>query len=91
MEMLFNLCLEIVLSIIAIVASKYLIPWLKEKRLFAAAQIAVEAAEQIFTETGAGKKKMEQALSWISAQFKIDEDEAKKLIEAAVYKMKNKS
>lgn len=91
MEMLFSMLLDIIFSIIALIASKYLIPWLKEKRLLSAAQIAVEAAEQLISETGAGKEKYNLALSWLANQFKISDEQAKKIIEAAVYKMKNKS
>ena len=90
MELLFNYLLEIILSGIMLLASKYLIPWLKEKRLFNAVQIAVEAAEQMILESGAGKEKYDLVLSWLAKKFKISEDQAKQLIEAAVYKMKNK-
>ena len=90
MEMLFSVLLEIVLSVIALLASTYVIPWLKEKRMLQAAKIAVEAAEQMILESGAGKEKYNLALSWLAGKFKISEDQAKQLIEAAVYKMKNK-
>lgn len=80
-----ELIFELVLTIISLIASKYLIPWLKEKRMFHAAKIAVEAAEQIFTETKAGKEKFEQAKAWLLSKFNLSEEEAKKLIEAAVY------
>ena len=90
MELLFNALLEIVLSCIALLASRYIIPWLKEKRMLGAAKIAVEAAEQLITESGAGKQKFNQALEWIAPKFKLSEDEARRLIEAAVYNMKKK-
>ena len=90
MEMLFSVLLELVLTVISIIASKYLIPWLKEKRLLSAAQIAVEAAEQMILESGAGKEKYNLALSWLAEKFKISEDQAKQLIESAVYKMNSK-
>ena len=90
MEMLFSVLLELVLTVISVIASKYLIPWLKEKRLLSAAQIAVEAAEQMILESGAGKEKYNLALSWLAGKFKISEDQAKQLIESAVYKMNSK-
>ena len=90
MEMLFSVLLEIVLSAIALLASRYIIPWLKEKRMLEAAKIAVEAAEQLITESGAGEQRFNQALAWIAPKFKLTEDEARKLIEAAVYNMKQK-
>lgn len=90
MEILLNLIFEFVLSIIALVVSKHLIPWLKQKKLYGAAKIAVEAAEQLIAETGAGKKKYEQAKAWLASQFKLSDEEIEKLIESAVYNMKNK-
>ena len=83
-----ELILELVLTGISILAANYLIPWLKEKRLLSAAKIAVEAAEQIFTETKAGKEKFAQATQWLLDKFNLSEEEAKKLIESAVYNMK---
>ena len=85
-----ELILELVLTIISLIASKYIIPWLKEKRMMSSAKIIVQAAEQIFTESKAGKEKMAQALTWFCKKFKVSEDEAKKFLEAAVYKMKQK-
>lgn len=82
-----DLILELVLTAIAILISKYLIPWLKEKRLLSAAKITVEAVEQIFTGTKAGQEKFEQAKTWLLEKFNLTEEEAKKLIEAAVYNM----
>ena len=91
MEALLSVLLEIVLSIIALVASKYIIPWLKEKRMLSAAELIVEAVEQTIRETGAGKEKYQLALSWLSKKFKVSEEQAQQIIEAAVYKMKNKN
>ena len=71
-----ELILELILTGISILAAKYLIPWLKEKRMLSAAKIAVEAVEQIFTETKAGKEKFEQAKQWLLAKFNISEEEA---------------
>ena len=82
-----ELIFELILTVICLLASKYLIPWLKEKRLLSAAKIAVEAAEQVFLESKSGKKKFAQAMKWLLNKFKISEEEATKLIEAAVYKM----
>lgn len=91
MEALLSVLLEIVLSIIALVASKYIIPWLKEKRMLSAAELIVEAVEQTIRETGAGQEKYQLALSWLSKKFKVSEEQAQQIIEAAVYKMKNKN
>ena len=83
-----ELILELTLTIISALAAKYLIPWLKEKRLLSAAKIAVEAAEQVFTETKAGQDKLNQAKTWLLEKFNLSEEEAVKLIESVVYNMK---
>ena len=85
-ELIFELILTAILTIVA----KYVIPWLKEKRLLSAAIIAVEAAEQMFLESKSGPQKFEQAKAWLLNKFKLTDEEAKKLIEAAVYNIKNK-
>ena len=90
MEIILSLLFELILSIIAVVASKHLIPWLKEKKLSEAAKIAVEAAEQLIG-SGKGQEKYDQASEWLGKKFNLSEEEVKKLIESAVYQMKNKN
>ena len=87
-ELLVSLTFEFILSIIMIIISKHLIPWLKEKKLSEAAKIAVEAAEQVITGTSMGKEKYDQASKWLGEKFKLSDEEVKQLIESAVYKMK---
>lgn len=84
-----ELIVEIIVSLILALIAKYLIPWLKEKRIYGYAETVVEAVEQIVTEEGAGKEKYDQAKSWLLKKFKISEEDAKRIIEAAVYRMKN--
>ena len=90
MEAFLSILLELVLSALALIASKYVIPWLKEKRMLSAAELIVEAVEQTIRETGVSQEKYQLALSWLSKKFKVSEDQAQQIIEAAVYKMKNK-
>ena len=39
----------------------------------------------------AKERKYQLALSWLSKKFKVSEEQAQQIIEAAVYKMKNKN
>ena len=89
MEIILNLIFEFVATIILLVISKHVIPWLKEKKLCDAAKIAVEAAEQLITQSGQGKLKFEQAKAWLSTKFKLSDEELEKIIESADYKIKN--
>lgn len=83
-----ELIVEIVVSLILALIAKYLIPWLKEKRIYGYAEKVVEALEQMVTEEGAGKQKYEQAKTWLLNKFKMSEEDAQRIIEAAVYNMK---
>ena len=65
----------------------YVIPFLKEKKLYNYVVIAVRAAEQIFQESGSGAKKYEYVRQWICDKFAIAEDDLKKIIESAVYEL----
>ena len=79
--------IEVVLTIILLIASKYVLPWLKDKKIYNIAKIAVEAAEQVIKENGQGALKFEQAKEWLLCKTNISEEEARKYIEAAVYNM----
>lgn len=51
---------------------------------------AVTAAEQIYRESGMGKAKKEYVIDFLKTKgFEVDEDALDKLIESAVYAMKN--
>ncbi len=79
--------LKAVISIAVVVITSYVIPWLKEKRLYEYVMIAVQAAEQMIRESGAGAKKYELVEEWLTSKFHISAEEAKSLIESAVYEM----
>lgn len=91
MEALISVLLEIVLSFLALLASRYIIPWIKEKRIYQVALLAVEAAEQVLsTEDGAGKVKFEEVKKYLCKKFKLSDEDVERIIESAVYNMKNK-
>ena len=85
---------EIVLSILSMIASYYIIPWLKEKltaekleRLVKLVKIAVEAAEQIYG-SGEGQKKKEYVVSFLlSKGIVFDVDEINTIIESSVLQL----
>lgn len=85
----------IVLSIISILISGVLIPYLRQKKLGAkatnaleAVEIAVKAAEQIFNKVGQGDLKKEYVLRRLSEQgIKLSEKELNDMIEASVLEL----
>lgn len=55
-------------------------------------QIAVTAAEQIFSGTGQGKAKKEYVQTWLQAHgVTVDEDKLDAMIESAVYQVKKEA
>lgn len=89
----FNVVIEAVAALIAALISAVLIPWIRNK--ISAAQfeqiklwvnIAVEAAEQLYTGSGRGAEKKAYVVKFLEQKgFKIDADSLDKLIEAAVF------
>ena len=88
--MLMDYLLEVVATIVMIVISTYLVPWLKERRLYDAAVVIVEAAEQIFKIPGAGEEKFEYVKEALLSKFKVSEEDIEDAIEAAVYNINKK-
>ena len=92
--------LQAVISVIAVVITAYVVPWLKRKltaeqqaELAEWVSIAVAAAEQLYTGTGRGGEKKAYVLSFLEAKgYTIDVDSMTDaidaLIEAAVYALK---
>ena len=83
--------IECVVMLIVAIIGCYLIPFLKERNLYNAVVIAVQAAEQIFNENGKGAEKFNYVAEWVSNKFKISKADLKNLIESAVYEMKEKN
>ena len=97
-----EIIVKIIFSIVLILVSTYLIPYLKTLRddvrwqkLINMVEAAVNAAEQTIKEPGSGKEKKEMVVKfvtkWMEEQgISVTEDEVDALIEAAVKKMNEK-
>jgi len=97
-----EILVKIIFSIVLILISTYLIPYLKTLRddvrwqkLINMVEAAVNAAEQTIKEPGSGKEKKEMVVKfvtkWMEEQgISVTEDEVDALIEAAVKKMNEK-
>lgn len=85
---------EIVLSILAAIATYYIIPLLKEKldaeklkRLVKLITIAVDAAEQLYG-SGMGEEKREYVVNYLLKKgIVFDADEIDMIIESAVFRL----
>lgn len=79
--------IKIIIPLLCAIITYYLIPYLKEKKLYDTVVIAVRAAEQIYNQSGKGKEKFEYVKAWVQKKFKISDDDLKNIIESAVYEM----
>lgn len=85
-----------VIALIAAVVSAFLIPWIKEKieaekleKVMGWVTIAVEAAEQIYRESGMGAKKKAYVLDFLAKKgCTLDTDSVDAMIESAVLDLK---
>lgn len=82
-----TIILKAVISISVFYLTVYLIPWLKEKRIYNYVTIAVRAVEQMIKESGKGAEKYAIVEQWLVEKFNIKVEDVKKLIESAVYEM----
>lgn len=78
--------IKVIIPALCTILTLYLIPFLKEKRLYNYVVIAVKAAEQIF-EHGKNTEKFRYVKEWVQKKFKITDDDLKNIIEAVVYEM----
>lgn len=86
-----------VIKLLVAVAIAIIIPLIKEKfdsakfgKVVTLAATAVKAAEQIFTESGMGKKKKEFVINYLKQKgCKIDDNELDVVIESAVLELKH--
>ena len=76
-----------IIPFILLVVSCYLFRKFRDDRVMKWVIIAVEAAEQIYKESGLGKEKFAYVEEWILKKFKISKEELKLFIESAVYKI----
>ena len=83
-------------GLISAIITYVLVPHIKSKtdaatfaKIQTMVQVAVTAAEQIYTGTGMGQTKKKFVLEFLESKgYKVDEDTIDKLIESAVYEMK---
>lgn len=87
--------LSLVITIISILITYYLVPYLKKKlgkekfnEIYDWVSIAVNAAEQIFNEPGMGEKKKHYVLKFLQDRgIELSYQELDALIEAVVYEI----
>lgn len=79
--------IKIIIPLICTILTMYIIPFLKEKRIYHCVTTAVQAAEQIYQESGMGEEKFEYVMEWVQKKFRISEEDLTNIIEAAVFEM----
>lgn len=83
-----ELFVQIMLGVITIVTAilgKAIIPYAKEIRVYKWIQFGVQAAEQLFQESGQGERKKQYVLEFLHKKgIKLNESELEVLIEAFV-------
>ena len=90
MEELISVLLKCLASVVSIIigfaTTTYVIPYLKEKKLFIWVQKAVLAAEEKYSESGKGAEKKAYVIKFLEQHFnlKLSEEELDMLIDATV-------
>ena len=79
--------IKIIVPLLCTILTVYIVPMLKEKKLYNAVVIAVNAAEQIYRESGMGEKKFAYVKEWIQKKFNVSDEDLKNIIESAVYEI----
>ena len=87
MSAILTIILKAVISIVAILITGYLVPYLKEKKIYDYVVISVQAAEQMIKGSGSGVEKYALVEGWLIEKFKLSSEDAKALIESAVYEL----
>lgn len=89
---------EAAIAIIVAVITAFVIPWLKRKisteklaEVSTWVEIAVNAAEQLYTGSGRGGEKKAYVIQFLAEKgYTVDMDAIENLIEAAVFKLPQK-
>ena len=83
--------IEAVFALLAAIITAIVIPYIKSKTTASQqAEIAVTAAEQIYTGSGRGEEKKAYVLNWLQEHgITVDAEKLDALIEAAVYDLTN--
>ena len=84
------------IMLISAVITAFVIPWIKGKidaqklsKIMNWVKIAVNAAEQIYTEAKMGEKKKEYVLNFLASKgYTLDPEKIDAMIESAVYELK---
>ena len=87
MDWLSILC-DLILPVLGLVLTVLVVPWLRETRAWKYVQLAVRAAEQLFG-GGTGPEKYEYVQGLLASKFRLSDDEAQRLIEAAVRELES--
>ena len=82
-----------VIMLAAALITTFLVPWIKGKvdeqkldKMLRWVEIAVEAAEQIYKESGMGEKKKQYVLNFLKSKcYAIDTESVDAMIESVVY------
>lgn len=90
---------EAIISLVVVLCTTFVIPYIKEKvdqttlqNVNKWTRIAVQTAEMIYRETGAGKEKKEYVLKFLNnIGLTYDEAQIDALIESAVYELKKEA
>lgn len=85
------------IGVIAVVITRYLIPYIKAKideskldKIVFWVEMAVDAAEKIYKESGMGKQKKEFVIAFLNEHgITLDDQQIDVMIEAAVLQMQN--
>lgn len=78
--------IEIILPVVSLLVSIYIIPWLKEKRVYEFVRSVVKATEQL-SKTLNIDDKFKYAAEAIKRKFNLSDEDMKRLIEAAVFEI----
>ena len=70
--------IKIIVPLLCTILTVYIVPMLKEKKLYNAVVIAVNAAEQIYRESGMGEKKFAYVKEWIQKKFNVSDEDLTK-------------
>lgn len=85
--MMVEFIIKIIIPLLCTILTVYIVPLLREKKLYSAVVIAVNAAEQIYKDGGMGKEKFAYVKEWIQKKFKVSDEDLKNIIESAVYEI----
>lgn len=78
-----KLLCEVVIPVLGAIVTAYVVPWLKQQRVWQEAKEAVLAAEQTFLH-GDNEAKCAYAVGLLVKKFNLSEEDARRIVEAAV-------